>query len=70
MDAIRPLDKRCAVSLCITLTPAFFLKVLNPLTGNLPGEVVRDGGGHFVCMDVKYGLCRACLEIPVAGTQY
>jgi hypothetical protein len=28
------------------------------LTGNLPGKIVRDSGGHFVCMECGYGRCR------------
>ena len=28
------------------------------LTGNLPGKIVRDSGGHCVCMECGYGRCR------------
>jgi hypothetical protein len=54
LHAIRPLDKRCAVSLCPQ-------SVANPQdtpprqscvrTRNLPSKVSGNSGGHFVCAD-------------------
>lgn len=61
LHTIGPLDKRRAVSLYSLSTAALFSSISGEqLTGNLPGKIVRDSGGHFVCMGCGYGLGRAC----------
>jgi hypothetical protein len=68
LDTVRPLDKRSAVSLCVSSTPIRRRRRPAELTGNLPSQIVRNSSGHFVdCVNAD-GV-RACRFFAISKSR-
>jgi hypothetical protein len=65
LNTVRPLDKRCAVSLCpqSVPNPKSSLPFLQSLTGDLPRKVSGNSGGHFIYFGREVRSCRYSREV-------